>query len=57
MIDTKNHEVAQAAWSLIRTISTNPKLYHMVLALDRDPNFRWEDIFDYTSIYKMLYVL
>jgi hypothetical protein len=42
---------------LSKTISTNPILYKKVLALDRDPNFNWVDIFDMNSINKMLYVL
>jgi|LauGreDrversion4_2_1035121.scaffolds.fasta_scaffold26977_5 hypothetical protein len=57
LVETMNPDVANAAWSLIKTISTNPILYKKVLALDRDPNFNWVDIFDMNSINKMLYVL
>jgi hypothetical protein len=52
-----NNEVAHSAWTLIKTLTTNPRLYHRVLALDRDPGFNWDDIFDFSSIHKMLYVL
>jgi hypothetical protein len=52
-----NSEVANSAWSLIKTIATNPSLYRKVIALDRDPDFKWDDIFDMCSINKMLYVL
>lgn len=57
LVETMNPEVANSAWSLIKTISTNPHLYNRVLALDREPNFKWDDIFDMQSINKMLYVL
>jgi hypothetical protein len=57
LVETMNPEVANSAWSLIKTISTNPNLYKKVLALDREPDFKWEDIFDMQSINKMLYVL
>jgi hypothetical protein len=57
LVETMNSDVANSAWSLIKTISTNPVLYRKVLALDRDPDFNWDDIFDLSSIHKMLYVL
>ena len=57
LVETMNPEVANSAWSLIKTISTNPNLYKKVLALDQEPDFKWEDIFDLESINKMLYVL
>jgi len=52
-----NAEVSHSAWSLIKTITTNPDLYRRVLALDRLPDFSWKAIFDTDSIHKMLYVL
>jgi hypothetical protein len=52
-----NSEVSHSAWSLIKTITTNPELYTRVLALDRLPDFTWKAIFDTDSIHKMLYVL
>ena len=45
------------AWSLIKFMSTNPNLYKRVLLLDKDPDFRWDQIFDSSNIYKMLYTL
>lgn len=57
VIDHTENDLAQASWQLLRTISTNPTLYRRVLALDRDPGFKWEDIFDSDNIHKMLYVL
>ena len=50
-------EVSVDAWNLIRTLTTNPTLYKKVLYLDEDPAFKWEDVFDTSSIYKMLYTL
>jgi hypothetical protein len=38
-------------------VSTNPSLYRKVLALDRDPDFKWEDVLDAHNIHKLLYSL
>ena len=57
LIQTTDNEVEQSGWSLLKTITTNPQLYRKVIALNRDPDFKWEDVFDPTNIHKMLYVL
>ena len=57
LVETMNSEVSNSAWSLIKTIATNASLYRKVVALDRDPDFNWDHIFDLSSINKMLYVL
>ena len=57
LVENMNHEVAHSAWSLIKTITTNPVLYRKVVALDLEEGFTWNDIFDFSSIHKMLYVL
>ena len=56
-VESTDNEVSQAAWSLVRTATTNPRLYRKVIALDLDPDFDWHQIFDASSIQKMLYVL
>ena len=38
-------------------LTTNPNLYKKVLRLEKDQSFKWDDIFDKTSIYRMLYSL
>lgn len=57
IIESTDTEVASAAWSLVRTATTNPELYSKVHALDQDPNFAWSHIFNAHNIHKMLYVL
>lgn len=34
-----NSDISEAAWSIIKNLSTNPILYRKVLALDREPGF------------------
>ena len=50
-------EVANNAWSFLKTLCTNPPLYNKVLRLDKDPSFSWDSIFDKNNIYRMLYSL
>lgn len=57
LMEKGENEVAQQAWSLVRTVSTNPQLYRKVLALDRDADFKWEDVLDAHNIHKLLYSL
>jgi hypothetical protein len=57
VIQFTDNEVGHAAWTLLRTATTNPVLYQKVVALDHDPNFNWEDIFEGENIYRLLYVL
>ena len=42
---------------MIKNVSTNPSLYQRVLKLDHNENFSWDNIFDSSSIYKILYSL
>ena len=42
---------------MIKNVSTNPSLYQRVLKLDQNENFSWDNIFDSSSIYKILYSL
>lgn len=46
IMDTTDNDVAQVAWSLVKSASTNPDLYRKVLELNMDPSFKWADIFD-----------
>lgn len=51
------NEVSNAAWQFIKILATSPTLYQKILKLEKNENFKWEDIFDNSSIYKMLYSL
>jgi hypothetical protein len=50
-------EVASQTWTLIRAMATSPKLYRRVLELNKSVDFDWKEIFDSSSIYRMLYAL
>jgi hypothetical protein len=52
-----DNDVAQQAWSLVKTASTDPHLYWKILSLDKEEGFKWEDVLDARNINKMLYSL
>lgn len=51
------NEVSNTAWTFIKYLTTSPSLYSKILKLEKNEDFKWENIFDNENIYKMLYSL
>ncbi|CDW89068.1 ubiquitin carboxyl-terminal hydrolase family protein [Stylonychia lemnae] len=56
LLESQN-EIATSAWHLIKQLSTKPDLMQKIEMLNQRSDFKWEEIFDQSNIYKMLYVL